>query len=1175
MLADLKYKVAEKDGRVLAWSFFAALLMILQAALLWMDHHPMFFLGDSASYIWTALSGWLPTDRSFFYGYFIRLVSVTTGSLTTLVIAQVMLLCVASAVMAHLLIRYFRVRPWIAFAAALLTSVEPGQALYARYALTETLALSAFVFYIWLVLHYLEAPRIKWLCLAQVLALLLISIRFAFIPIVWVAAFALPLLAWRAIAGNERMRDVKTMARVALHVVLSAFTLFVLTSAYQHLHGHLQQKPPAYSYDGGFFAMGYVMPILEANDFADPILGAQVLTDLRFPAFDRHARGGHRWMEGGAVSRLKMIEPDHLKANAIAGQAAVCAIVHKPLAFLYLGWQTLTDYMKTDRLQGCMKADVGVSRLDQGFYNLIKTRFLYPSDQSSSLELQSLTGRYFLRSASWLQLLLFLPLGWGLLFLLTRGTDLRCKMLMLGLFALMIVGVAVFLVERPTPRYLHANGWLFFMLAAVSLHRFLPDGKLKNARVSQSLSGWEWLKNFTQRGLGNLPIRDLWFWGVIIGLILIILWIKHVGLYDPAGAMCFNDEFLYKRNASDFFSGLRIQHAHYPPLYSLAIAPAFLFSNWYDAIILINGILSTLLAVPIWFLARHYLDPRQAAVVVLLSLMIPFQWVYPSLIMSENLFLMIFAFAVLGSVKGANAGKLNAVFFGVMLALGCLTRYLMLPAVVILAVFWITMPFLTHRRAQDALSIRAILPNLLLMAFCFAVVYAPWLIYTHQLDIPLKKAMGFGISGLRPPHEYFADATLWLSAYGAYLVLACSPVLMPIMLGISTFATRKIRLCGLSRETVFAWLLASLTCCYWLLATNHSFSAWYNVTQPTYLIGRYLMFLTPLYLLAGVLSLDRLLGAANMVKRSHISVCVVLTLLFVLVARWILHGQGIWSLPEWFANIEFNSPDAFAYRNPILQVVALVGMLALGGIFWARQKQHRMNLFFGACVVLLVWQAALAATAIGRLPINLQGLHARKLAPVLLAQVSKHQMTLDLYYDAPAVDKTTMRRALNFWGMTIEPERLHTINPQEAMDAPRKPFNLLMRQKLALPAILSYTVGQETFYLYKINEQHQPRPPEILQVGPEQIVAGCAFNQQQDGSSALWLKTANATGWTIVVFNGRDLSADVQGSDLVTVLVPDDLFAEPGDIEVYLKDRLTGHVSAPIKIKVSSEQALR
>ncbi|MBU1565820.1 MAG: hypothetical protein KJ630_09360 [Proteobacteria bacterium] len=452
------------------WLWFLVFLLAIQSVLLSMDHHPMFFLGDSKSYIWTAISGWLPPDRSFVYGYFIRLVAVYTQSLVSLVIVQVALLVAASSVMAHLLVRYFRVRLWIAFAVALLTSLEPLQLLFTRYVMTETLALFVFVLYSWAFLHYLENPRIKWLFLIHGLAVVLISIRFAYIPSTWVCAIILPILAFPAIAEKTRMVKRKKIGNLIAHIVISTLILFVLSSTYKHINGYFQHKPPAYSYEGGFSAMGFVLPILEPGDFADKTLGEQVLKGLPFSASDRHVRWAHRYYEGGAVSRLQKLEPDLIKADAIASQAVISAIAHRPHAFFRLGWLTSTDYFDPSRLQTSIKNLLGDRRLDLEFHDQLKTRFKYTSDQSSSLDLNSLSGQYVFRSRHWIQLLLFTPLGWGLLFLFTYDADRRRKNGIMGLSSLMLVGIALFLVENPTPRYLHTCAWLFLMMTGVGLN---------------------------------------------------------------------------------------------------------------------------------------------------------------------------------------------------------------------------------------------------------------------------------------------------------------------------------------------------------------------------------------------------------------------------------------------------------------------------------------------------------------------------------------------------------------------------------------------------------------------------------------------------------------------------------------------------------------------------------
>jgi hypothetical protein len=56
-----------------SWWLFCALILAIKLLLLWLDPTPKLFMGDSGSYIWTALTGWIPGDRSYFYGYVVTL----------------------------------------------------------------------------------------------------------------------------------------------------------------------------------------------------------------------------------------------------------------------------------------------------------------------------------------------------------------------------------------------------------------------------------------------------------------------------------------------------------------------------------------------------------------------------------------------------------------------------------------------------------------------------------------------------------------------------------------------------------------------------------------------------------------------------------------------------------------------------------------------------------------------------------------------------------------------------------------------------------------------------------------------------------------------------------------------------------------------------------------------
>jgi len=90
-----------------SWWLFCLAIVALKFLLLALDPLPKLYLGDSLSYLWTATSGWIPGDRSYFYGYVIRWSSGWTRSLTSLVIVQVSLGAVIAITVAWICRRIF------------------------------------------------------------------------------------------------------------------------------------------------------------------------------------------------------------------------------------------------------------------------------------------------------------------------------------------------------------------------------------------------------------------------------------------------------------------------------------------------------------------------------------------------------------------------------------------------------------------------------------------------------------------------------------------------------------------------------------------------------------------------------------------------------------------------------------------------------------------------------------------------------------------------------------------------------------------------------------------------------------------------------------------------------------------------------------------------------------
>ena len=51
-----------------AWLLFCVLVLAIKLLFLWLDSTPKLYMGDSGSYIRTALIGSIPRDRAYFHG---------------------------------------------------------------------------------------------------------------------------------------------------------------------------------------------------------------------------------------------------------------------------------------------------------------------------------------------------------------------------------------------------------------------------------------------------------------------------------------------------------------------------------------------------------------------------------------------------------------------------------------------------------------------------------------------------------------------------------------------------------------------------------------------------------------------------------------------------------------------------------------------------------------------------------------------------------------------------------------------------------------------------------------------------------------------------------------------------------------------------------------------------
>src|SRR3954447_6819766 len=189
----------------LQWRPFAYMCLVVgicKLVFFLADPYPSFHFGDSGAYLATALVKWVPPDRSFSYGFLLRPLVLGSHSFGPVLAVQIVASALASVVLGLVLLRYFCAKPTISVIFAGLSAVEALQLMSERFVMTEALATFGFAIYLALALSFLTSRRVVILVGVQLAGVVLVSLRYSFLPLVLVLSFALPGLAfykvWRA-----------------------------------------------------------------------------------------------------------------------------------------------------------------------------------------------------------------------------------------------------------------------------------------------------------------------------------------------------------------------------------------------------------------------------------------------------------------------------------------------------------------------------------------------------------------------------------------------------------------------------------------------------------------------------------------------------------------------------------------------------------------------------------------------------------------------------------------------------------------------------------------------------------------------------------------------------------------------------------------------------------------
>ena len=230
-----------------AWWLFCALVLAIKLLLLWLDPTPKLFMGDSWSYIHTALIGSIPRDRSYFYGYLVRWLALWPHSLTSLLVVQALASSATAIVFALICSRFFGLSNRISFLFGLICALDPCQLVWERYVMTETFSLFLYVLVLYWSLLYLRDRRIWQLAVVQAFSVVLIGFRMSYLLVVLACTILLPLIAFalapmRAVRNQSDPRRLSPLTTGFAHVVASlAIMLLMHRCGLLHL-SHLMRR---------------------------------------------------------------------------------------------------------------------------------------------------------------------------------------------------------------------------------------------------------------------------------------------------------------------------------------------------------------------------------------------------------------------------------------------------------------------------------------------------------------------------------------------------------------------------------------------------------------------------------------------------------------------------------------------------------------------------------------------------------------------------------------------------------------------------------------------------------------------------------------------------------------------------------------------------------------------
>ena len=340
----------------------------------------------------------------------------------------------------------------------------------------------------------------------------------------------------------------------------------------------------------------------------------------------------------------------------------------------------------------------------------------------------------------------------------------------------------------------------------------------------------------------------------------VLVLVKSLLSYFIPSPSMFGDEYTFAKMAQSIFNeGSFSIHGFptdkEPPLYPIILSLAYIFKDMtlvYTFMKIINSILSSLIIFPAYFLTKEFLGDKKSLLASILIGVMPFSFVFPSIIMAENIYytlILASLFFIYKSftAKGYKYDILAGLFIGLSLLTKVIGTFIFLPMLIVFTYKLFKKDFyeIGKKTVMGLIFILTVLPwqlrNISLFGFSFETLVGN----PGGNVVKINSSFGF-FKGL--------DFLSWNLLYLGFLILGTAVIFFMM-----NFLIKKDNLT--ENHKIFYLLSLGSIISIILIVSNLSLDVFMFETLFPWLtdrpVGRYIDVVLPLIIIGGVIAYEK------------------------------------------------------------------------------------------------------------------------------------------------------------------------------------------------------------------------------------------------------------------------------------------------------------------------------